>query len=131
MCIRDRGRPRAHYDSDTVGTPQMTSSTPTDVLDLVVLLGGVDPSGGAGLVRDVLTASARGARAIVVGTAWTEQTPGAHRVDARAADDVLAALRQAIAAGPAAVKIGMIPDAPCAAAIVEALGSYGGPIVAD
>ena len=49
----------------------------------VVVIGGIDPSGGAGLLRDVATAATRGARAHAVGTAWTEQGRGIHRVEPR------------------------------------------------
>jgi hydroxymethylpyrimidine kinase/phosphomethylpyrimidine kinase len=97
----------------------------------VLLVGGLDPAGGAGLVRDALTAAALGARPAVVGTAWTEQGPGIHRVEARDAGALLDSVRQALAARPAAVKIGMVPDADSAAAIVEGLRNYVGPVVMD
>jgi hydroxymethylpyrimidine/phosphomethylpyrimidine kinase len=99
---------------------------------LVIVVGGVDPSGGAGLLRDAATAAARGARAYAVGTAWTVQGAAVHRVEARAAAAVRADLADAIAAlGPAAVKIGMAVGPETAAAVVEGLGSYGGPVVVD
>jgi hydroxymethylpyrimidine/phosphomethylpyrimidine kinase len=40
-------------------------------------------------------------------------------------------VRQAIDAGPAAVKVGMVPDRAAAAAIVDGLGEYAGPVVLD
>ena len=49
----------------------------------MVVAGGIDPSGGAGLLRDVATAAACGARAHAVGTAWTEQGDRVHRVEPR------------------------------------------------
>jgi hydroxymethylpyrimidine/phosphomethylpyrimidine kinase len=98
----------------------------------VVLVGGFDPSGGAGLLRDVATAAARGARAHAVGTAWTEQGEGVHRVEARAPAAVRDALAGALAAlRPAAVKIGMAVGPATATAVIEGLGSYAGPVVFD
>jgi hydroxymethylpyrimidine kinase/phosphomethylpyrimidine kinase len=98
-----------------------------------VVVGGVDPGGGAGLVRDVLTVRALGAHASAVGTAWTRQGGGVHAIEPRGATAVAAALRHELSRrGPvAAVKIGMIPDAETAAAVVAALGDYAGPVVVD
>ena len=99
---------------------------------MVVVVGGVDPGGGAGLLRDVATVAALGARAHAVETAWTEQGPGLHRVEPRAPDAVRAALAEALVTlRPAAVKIGMAVNPATAAALVEALGDYAGPVVVD
>jgi hydroxymethylpyrimidine/phosphomethylpyrimidine kinase len=99
---------------------------------LLVAIGGIDPGGGAGLLRDLSTARALGARVHVVGTAWTEQGEGAiHRVEPRDPADLENAVRQARARGPAAIKIGMVPTAEAAAAIVRALEGYDGPVVVD
>jgi hydroxymethylpyrimidine/phosphomethylpyrimidine kinase len=96
------------------------------------MVGGVDPGGGAGLLRDLATAAALGARAHGVETAWTEQGPGVHQVAPRAPSAVRAALAEALAAlRPAAVKIGMAVGQATAAAIVEALGDYAGPVIVD
>ena len=98
----------------------------------VVVIGGIDPSGGAGLLRDVATATARGARAHAVGTAWTEQADGIHRVEPRPPAAVRAALAETISGlRPAAVKIGMAVGPATAAALIEALGDYAGPVVID
>jgi hydroxymethylpyrimidine/phosphomethylpyrimidine kinase len=99
----------------------------------VVVVGGVDPSGGAGLVRDVLTAAALGARAIAIGTAWTRQGAGVHAVEPRDPAALADALRHELSRrrSVAAVKIGMVPDAEAAAAIVAGLGAYAGPVVVD
>jgi hydroxymethylpyrimidine/phosphomethylpyrimidine kinase len=97
----------------------------------VLVVGGIDPSGGAGLLRDVVTAAARGARAHAVGTAWTEQGEGVHRVEARAPEAVRGALARAIARRPAAVKIGMAVGPGTAAALLDGLGDYAGPVVLD
>jgi hydroxymethylpyrimidine/phosphomethylpyrimidine kinase len=102
------------------------------LVPVVVVVGGVDPGGGAGVLRDVATAAALGARAHAVDTAWTEQGPGLHRVAPRALDAVRASLAEALAAlRPAAVKIGMAVGPATAAALVEALGDYPGPVVID
>jgi len=99
---------------------------------VVVVVGGIDPSGGAGLLRDMATATARGARAHAIGTAWTEQGDGVHRVEARAPDAVRAALARAVATlRPAAVKIGMAVGPATAAALLDALAGYAGPVVVD
>jgi len=97
----------------------------------IVVVGGVDPGGGAGLLRDVATATARGAVAHAVGTAWTEQGDRVHRVEPRDPDAVRQALIQALAAGPAAVKIGMAVGPATAAGILDALAGYTGPVVLD
>jgi len=97
----------------------------------VLLIGGIDPRAGAGLLRDVLTAVALGARPIAVGTAWTEQGAGVHSVEARRSDSLSDSIRYAVSSGPASVKIGMVPDAAAAAAILAGLSSYKGPIVID
>ena len=97
-----------------------------------MVVGGVDPGGGAGLLRDVATVVALGARAHAVETAWTEQGPGLHRVEPRAPDAVRAALAEALVTlRPAAVKIGMAVGPATAAALIEALGDYAGPVVVD
>jgi hydroxymethylpyrimidine/phosphomethylpyrimidine kinase len=99
---------------------------------VVVVVGGVDPGGGAGLLRDLATLAALGARAHAVETAWTEQGLGLHRVEPRAPDAVRAALAEALLTlRPAAVKIGMAVGPATAAALIEALGDYAGPVVVD
>ena len=94
-------------------------------------IGGVDPGGGAGVVRDALTAAALGASAHVVGTAWTEQGDAVHRVEPREPGSLAAAVRQAVARGVQAVKIGMVPNGLSVAAILDGLSNYGGPLVID
>jgi hydroxymethylpyrimidine/phosphomethylpyrimidine kinase len=91
----------------------------------------VDPSGGAGLVRDLLTASALGVRCHLVGTAWTEQGEGVHAVERRDPARLANAVRQAVALGPSSMKVGMIPDADAATALCEALGDAPVPLVVD
>ena len=99
---------------------------------VVVVAGGIDPSGGAGLLRDVATAAACGARAHAVGTAWTEQGDRVHRVEPRSPAAVRDALAAAVATlRPAAIKIGMAVGPATAAALIEGLGDYAGPVVLD
>src|SRR5438046_3538055 len=101
---------------------------------LIVAVGGVDPTGGAGVVRDLLTAREWGARVRLVPTAWTEQSAsrGVSSVErrdpaalGRALGTALAEARAAAANEgiPAAVKIGMLPDATAVRAVVDALTS--------
>ena len=98
-------------------------------------MGGLDPGVGAGVARDLLTAAALSARAVVVGTAWTEQgSPSVRTIEPRAPERVQAALASALArvgAAGSAVKIGMVANAPIAQAIETALASYSGPVVYD
>jgi hydroxymethylpyrimidine/phosphomethylpyrimidine kinase len=98
---------------------------------LFVAIGGLDPGGGAGVVRDALTATALGARPHVVGTAWTEQGEGVHRVEARDPADLENAARHAVRRHPIAIKVGMLPGAGAAAAISRALAGFTGPVVVD
>jgi hydroxymethylpyrimidine kinase/phosphomethylpyrimidine kinase len=122
-----------------VRLPQIDSPAVESVVDaesgdppIIVVVGGVDPGGGAGLLRDVATVAALGARPHAVETAWTEQGPSLHRVEPRAPDAVRAALAESLATlRPAAVKIGMAVGPATATAIVAALGDYLGPVVVD
>jgi hydroxymethylpyrimidine/phosphomethylpyrimidine kinase len=109
----------------------------------VVAVGGLDPGGGAGLVRDYCTATALGARVLLVGTAWTDQSPhGVAAVEPRAPEAVRAALTRALAAaagapgsgsrsGTGAVKVGMVATPELAATIAAALALFPGPVVFD
>jgi hydroxymethylpyrimidine/phosphomethylpyrimidine kinase len=99
----------------------------------VVLVGGIDPGTGAGLARDLLTAVALGARAVLVGTAFTEQGEG-HAVEPRSPERVRIGLAAALArtgVAKTAVKIGMVASAPIAEAILSALEGFAGPVVYD
>jgi hydroxymethylpyrimidine/phosphomethylpyrimidine kinase len=110
--------------TDSVG-PKTDSARPT-----IVVVAGVDPRGGAGLFRDILTARARGAWPVAVGSAWTEQGAGVHRVEARDPSALRDAVTRAVA-GAAAVKVGMVADPAGAAAVVEGLRAFEGPVVVD
>jgi hydroxymethylpyrimidine/phosphomethylpyrimidine kinase len=111
--------------------PQIESPA-ADPSRVIVVVGGVDPGGGAGLLRDVATVTALGARPHAIETAWTEQGADLHRVEPRAPEAVRTALAGALAAlRPAAVKIGMAVGPATAAALVAALGDYAGPVIVD
>jgi hydroxymethylpyrimidine/phosphomethylpyrimidine kinase len=98
----------------------------------VVVVGGLDPGGGAGLLRDVATATGLGARVHAIGTAWTQQGDGIHRVEPREPAAVGAALAEALGSvRPAAVKIGMAVGPATAAALLEALTGFAGHLVVD
>lgn len=115
----------ALYDSGPVNPSQMDppSNQALKTRPLrVIAVAGIDPGGGAGLVRDVLTGAALGVAVAVVGTAWTEQRPGRVVVEPRAPEAVGEALRQALARYPdAAVKIGMVGGRDVALAIADAM----------
>jgi hydroxymethylpyrimidine/phosphomethylpyrimidine kinase len=99
---------------------------------LVVVAAGVDPGGGAGLLRDLATIRALGGRGHGIETAGTVQGAAVHRVDPRSPEAVRGALAEAIATlRPGAVKIGMPVGPATATALVEGLGDYAGPVVID
>ncbi|MBC8132679.1 MAG: bifunctional hydroxymethylpyrimidine kinase/phosphomethylpyrimidine kinase, partial [Deltaproteobacteria bacterium] len=102
----------------------------------LVAIGGFDPSGGAGVVRDFLTARTFGATVRLVPTAWTAQSAtGVQSVEPRDPRALAFAIREALRERPAdstaAVKIGMVPDAAAAAAVADALADFDGAIVFD
>ena len=85
-----------------------------------------NPGGGAGLLRDVATAAALGARAHAVGTAWTEQGPGLHRVEPREPEAVRAALAEALATlRPVAVQVTCSDRPGLLAAISKSFTEHG------
>jgi len=77
--------------------------------------------------------TALGASVRMVGTAWTEQSPGGVRsVEARSSAALEDALRWALRPpAPGGVKVGMVPGPDQAAAILRALAGFAGPIVVD
>jgi hydroxymethylpyrimidine kinase/phosphomethylpyrimidine kinase len=97
----------------------------------VVAIGGLDPGGGAGLARDLVTARALGAVVDLIGTAWTEQSPrGVRGFELRASGGVAAAVGRAVP-GAAAVKIGMVGTPELAEVLLGALATFAGPVVFD
>src|SRR5687768_15935938 len=92
-------------------------------------MGGLDPGGGAGLVRDAATARALGAGVVLIGTAWTDQSRhGVRGLEPRDPARLRDAADAAIA-GASAVKIGMVATPQLAEAILAALAGFGGPVV--
>ncbi len=91
----------------------------------------MDPSGGAGLLRDVATVRALGGRALAVQTADTRQGPGVHQVAPQLPEPLREELRSALLDRPVAVKIGMAVGPATAEALLEALAGYPGPVVVD
>ena len=97
----------------------------------MVAIGGLDPGGGAGLARDLATGRALGAVVTLIGTAWTDQSPrGVAGFEPREPGRLSAAVGRAVV-GAAAVKIGMVATPELAAALLEALAAYAGPVVLD
>ena len=103
-----------------------TQSTPT-----VLLIGGVDSSGGAGILRDAQAVQAVGCIARVAVTAVTAQTDrGLIASQLMPPETVAAQIRAALACGPvSAVKIGMLGNARIVTAVAEELPDL--PIILD
>jgi len=97
----------------------------------VLLVGGVDPTGRAGLAADLDAAHALGARAAVVVSALTVQGAGRFQVKAVGPRLLRAELSAALSVGPQAVKVGMVPDRAHLAELVRALRRFAGPVVID
>jgi hydroxymethylpyrimidine/phosphomethylpyrimidine kinase len=144
------------YDSDVSNMLQMApeggSARGSDdvprvvarVIAKVVAIGGLDPTGGAGLVRDYLTACALGAEPRLVASAFTEQSPrrGVVAVEprdpaslersVRLALDLVAEADERARQPPAvSVKIGMVPERAHIQAILGGLRGFAGPVVFD
>ena len=95
------------------------------------LVAGCDPTGGAGLWRDLATARACAPELLLSGvvTAWTRQGTGSPATaNARSGDHVCADLR--MLAAPAAVKLGLLP-ATSAGEILAAVAEVATPVVID
>lgn len=114
-------------------TPRFSAAQPPK--NRLVVVGGLDPGTGAGVARDLLTASSLAVDTIVIGTAWTEQDATAVRaVEPREPDRVKASLAAAltrVGQTGSAVKIGMVATGPIARAILTAMIGFAGPIVYD
>lgn len=89
----------------------------------VLLLGGIDPSGGAGVTTDATVIALHGAQPLPVVVAWTVQDRRAFRAcEPVAAASWRKALDAVVADGGVdAVKIGLVADAATAAALAAAL----------
>lgn len=95
------------------------------------LLAGLDPSGGAGILRDGWTARACAPNLSIarVVTAWTRQGQGrVARAEARDADAVAAELQTM--PPPSAVKLGLLP-APLVDVVLREVASRRVPVVLD
>ncbi len=99
----------------------------------VLCIGGLDPSGGAGIAADIKTANALRAYGMSVLTAITVQHPGAiDRIAPIPADIVTEQLTCLLNTMPVgAIKMGMIPNSDVARALMDVLGSVDAPIVID
>lgn len=101
----------------------------------VIAVGGLDPTGGAGLVRDHATALARGASCELVLTAWTEQgTAGVVAIEPRPAGAVADNLERALQRSETrrtAVKVGMVATPAIANVVARVLSVWAGPVVFD
>jgi len=99
----------------------------------IVLVGGLDPGSGAGILRDLRAADELGAHAVVVATCITEQdSTSVASVEGRAPAQVIRSLSAAlIRAQPACVKIGMVANGGIAGAIAHALAGFAGKVVFD
>lgn len=90
----------------------------------VLLVGGLDPSGGAGLVADLEALAAVGARGWAVATALTAQGPRGARGYEPATEGILLAQIDALLEGrerPQAVKTGMLGTGALARALADRL----------
>jgi hydroxymethylpyrimidine/phosphomethylpyrimidine kinase len=99
----------------------------------LLLAGGIDPGGGAGVLRDLLTAVELGAHAAVVATCITDQDSNrVSSIEARQAGRVRQSLGRILSSGSTnAVKIGMVATGEIAQAIADALADFAGPVVYD
>ena len=99
----------------------------------IMIIGGTDSSGGAGLSRDTAVAAALGYEVMPIVTAVTAQSDvqfmGAHPVPPEfVAMQIKAALAQGL---PAAIKIGMLGSHDVALAVADALAGLHCPVVLD
>lgn len=101
---------------------------------VVIVIGGTDSSGGAGLSRDIATLTELECEARSVVTAVTAQTDMAvHAVTAISPDHVAQQLSSALATGPVgAIKTGMLHSGETVLAIAEVLTDFAAiPLVID
>jgi hydroxymethylpyrimidine/phosphomethylpyrimidine kinase len=99
----------------------------------LVLAGGLDPGGGAGVLRDLLTAVELGAHATVVATCITDQDSNhVSSIEAREASRLRQSLARVLSNGATdAVKIGMVATGEIAQALADSLADFAGPAVYD
>lgn len=99
----------------------------------LLLVSGLDPSGGAGFLADARVAERHGLRPVGVVSALTEQTTSGVRAVHSPGAELLAAQLGALLSDleVRAGKIGLLADEACAAAIADPLALTGAPIVWD
>jgi hydroxymethylpyrimidine/phosphomethylpyrimidine kinase len=99
----------------------------------LLIISGLDPSGGAGFIADVRVAERLGVRPVGVVTALTEQNSlgvrAANPVSAEAVSEQLTSLLTDVQVD--AVKIGMLGSEAIARAVAEALALTSAPVVWD
>lgn len=99
----------------------------------LLIISGLDPSGGAGFLADARVAAGEGMRPVGVVSALTEQTTMGVRAVHSPGAELLAAQLGALLSDVevAAGKIGLLADEACVAAIADPLALTGAPIVWD
>ena len=99
----------------------------------LLVVAGLDPSGGAGLLADVRVAERHGLRAVGAVSALTEQTTAGVRAVHSPGAELLGAQLTALLGDVeiAAGKVGLLADEDCCAAVAEALALTGAPLVWD
>jgi hydroxymethylpyrimidine/phosphomethylpyrimidine kinase len=99
----------------------------------VLVIAGLDPSGGAGILADARVIERHGLRAVGVVTALTEQTSEGVRAVHPVEPEVLGAQLTALLGDVevAAVKIGMLATEPITRAVADALAMTAAPVVWD
>ena len=99
----------------------------------VLIISGLDPSGGAGFIADVRVASEHGHRPVGVVTALTEQdTTGVRRVEVMNSEHVSDQVRALLSdIEVAAVKIGMLGSLAMCEALEKTLALTAAPVVWD
>ncbi|HTB22915.1 MAG TPA: hydroxymethylpyrimidine/phosphomethylpyrimidine kinase [bacterium] len=100
---------------------------------VVLAIGGLDPTGHAGLAADLRAGAALNVFVAPVASALTVQDQqGVKRVqpvDADLLKEQIAAALRSLPVG--AVKIGLLPSDPLARAVAQALSGFSGPLVLD
>lgn len=98
----------------------------------VLCIGATDPTGGAGLARDLTTVAAAGAWGACAVTAITVQTAqGLQRLEPLDPVLVQEQIRAAATTRLSAIKIGVLPTVHIVEAVASVLGDLGLPVVLD
>ncbi len=98
----------------------------------IMVIGGTDCSGGAGLSRDAAIATLNGAEICPVVTAVTAQTNGAVLDMLPVSSNlIIQQIEAALSTWPQAIKIGMLGSTAAAAAVARALAEHDLPLVLD